>query len=128
MATPMHWKADLGDLRSRAELVVRAGVESPAISARAAAKCLMGICSLVSRRFSVETMQRTCALLARDDRAWASGLAVLPFTNGRVAEATQLIACVAHGLIPLAGADGVRAALSFWAVEDNPAVWQDVAA
>lgn len=123
----LFWKDDIDDLRSRAESVVRASSSEAPISARTAARCLSGICGLISRRWTVDEMQRTCAQLARYEHAWTTALGRLPHTNGFISEPTQLVACVARGLIPLAGAEGVRAALSFWASETDPAVWQAVA-
>lgn len=127
MSGNLSWKDEITDLRSRAESVVHASAEAPALNARTAARCLAGICGLISNRWSVDEMQRTCAALARHERAWATSFGDLPRDNGSVSDATQLVACVARGLLPLAGAGGVRAALSFWAVETDPAVWQSVA-
>jgi hypothetical protein len=56
-------------------------------------------------------------------------LAYLPAQyDGRVSEPIQLIAVVARSLLPIAGAENVRAALAFWASEDDPAIWQRIAA
>ena len=127
MSGNLYWKDKVDDLRTRAESVICASSEAPTMSARTAARCLSGICGLISRRWTVDDMQRTCAELARHERAWSTSFGDLPHKNGVVCEATQLLSCVARGLLPLAGVDGVRAALSFWAVETDPAVWQSVA-
>lgn len=126
MATDLSWKTKIDDLRNRAESVARASSEA-AMSPRTAARCLAGICGHIARRFSLDEMQRTCAELVRHDRAWTTSFGDLPHDNGEVSETTQLVACVARGLLPLAGANGVRDALSFWAVESDPAVWQSIA-
>ena len=126
MATPMHWKDHIDDLRTRAESV-RVATGPASMSPRTAAACLAGICGHISRKHSVDEMQRACAELVRFEKAWATSFGQLPHTDGRVSEATQLLACVARGLIPVAGASAVRDALSFWAVETDPAEWQAVA-
>lgn len=135
---PMNWKSNAEDLRSRASRVTdplvaiqiaakrASGEQDARISARAAAKVLAGIVSLVSRNHGIDVMQRACAILARHDATWISGFANLPIENGAVPEPVQLIAVVARGILPLAGADNVRAALSFWATEDDPGVWSSV--
>ena len=123
-----HWKTDIDDLRGQAQAVLVASSSSGPMSARAAASCLSGIVGLVSRRWSVDVMQRVCADLARhvvhDGRFGA-----LPAGHdGVVSEPIQLIAVVSRSLLPLAGADNLRAALAFWASEDDPAIWNQVAA
>jgi hypothetical protein len=128
MMANTHWKTDIADLRARAQAVMTSSSET-ATSARAAAQVLSGIVGLVVRRFGIDVMQRTCADLVRHDAAWRTKLGSLPAgMDGRISEATQLIAVVGRGLFPLAGADNVRAAMSFWASEDDPAVWNQVAA
>jgi hypothetical protein len=123
----VYWKDQIDDLRSRAANVFPASPVASTLTPLAAARCLHGIVSLVARRWTVDEMQRTCAELVRCDRAWETSMGVLPHTNGFVTEQTQLIASVAAGLLPLAGINGVRDALSFWSVEDDPAVWSAVA-
>ena len=127
MRTNVSWKNEINDLRDRAAAVVQPGEAAQAISPRAAAKCMVGIVRLVARRWTPDEMQRTCAELARHDAGWATSLGMLPHKNGVVSEQTQLIAAVARGLLPLAGVEGVRAALSFWASEDDPSIMSDVA-
>ena len=127
--TGQHWKTATDDLRTAAQSVRMTPANDGVMSSRTAAACLSGIVGLVSRRFSVDVMQETCAELARCDDAWATSFGRLPMTyDGRVSEPVQLIAVVARSLLPLAGADHLRAALSFWAIETDPAVWQAVAA
>ena len=126
-----HWRHDLSDLRSRASLVMTApdhtGVGK--LSARTAAAVLAGIVGLVSRKWSTDVMQETCAELVRHDAAWITSFGSLPpGVDGSVTEATQLVAVVARGLLPLAGAENLRAALAFWASENDPAVWNQIAA
>lgn len=121
-----YWKDEIDDLKGRASNVLAAADGAPELSPRAAARVLLGVVGLVSRKFSVDEMQRTCAALVRHERAWTTKLGDLPHTNGYVSEPTHLIACVAASLLPLAGANGVRDALSFWATEDDPAVWSSI--
>lgn len=118
---------DVDDLRSRAENVLSSSAGAPSINTRAAARVLHGIIRVVAMRTSVDQMQRTCAALVRHELAWTTRLSDLPHEHGAVSDATQLIAAVAAALIPLAGVQGVRDALSFWATEDDPSVWAAVA-
>jgi hypothetical protein len=123
-----HWKTDIDDLRGQAQSVLTApATGSGTVSARTAAACMAGIVSLVSRRFSVDVMQRACADLVRH-AGWDTNLQTLAGHDGVVTEPLQLIAVVARSLLPLAGPDNLRAALAFWASEDDPAVWNRVAA
>jgi len=133
MAT--HWKHDITDLRSRAAAVMTCAesavsiLGAGAMSARTAAAVLAGIVGLVSRKWSTDVMQESCAGLVRHDAAWAQSFVELPAgIDGRVTEATQLIGCVARSLLPIAGAENLRAALAFWASESDPAVWNEIAA
>ena len=48
--------------------------------------------------------------------------------NGIVSEPVALIASVARPLRNLCGENNLRAALSFWATEDDPGVWNQIAA
>lgn len=127
-----HWKHDIADLRSRASAVMADGtiaMGQVVMSARTAAAVLTGIVGHISRKWSVDVMQQTCADLVRCDDAWRNSFVQLPAgIDGRVTEATQLVAVVARGLLPLAGAENLRAALAFWASEDDPAVWNQIAA
>jgi len=128
MLTP-HWKNAADDLRARAQRVTTLGVpaaSTPAIDARTAAKILSGIVSHVARTWSVDVMQAACAVLVRNEPTWdpaRPALISLPHEGGAVPEPIKLIAVVAHGLMPIAGPGVVRDALSFWATEDDHAVW-----
>ena len=126
MLANMYWKDEIEDLTARALLVTEAKSEAM-MSAKDCARVLSGICGLVARRWTVDDMQRTCAELARFERAWSTSFGTLPHVNGVVHERTQLVAVVARALLPMAGADKVRAALAFWATETDTAVWQSVA-
>lgn len=127
---PATWKTDIEDLLGRARSVTSAPASSAgSMSARTAAACLSGIVSLVSRRWSVDVMQHTCAEIVRFAPAWDTSFGQLPTGHdGVVAETVQLIAVVARSLLPLAGAQNLRDALAFWAIETDPAVWNQIAA
>lgn len=121
------WRNDIEDLRARAHDVLT-HTTPQAIHARSVAQCLSGVVGLVSRRFSLEVAQSACAELARHERSWETTLGDLPRgVDGRVSEPIVMLAAVARGLYPLAGTDGVRAALAFWACERDPAVWASLA-
>ena len=124
----LSWKNTADDLRDRAQRVTMLGRASAfPVSARQAAKVLGGIVRHVSLQWSVDVMQRSCATLARHEASWGKApLTALPLENGAVPEPIKLIALVAHGLVPIAGPDAVRDALSFWATEDDPGVWTSV--
>lgn len=127
-ATNVYWKDEIDDLRSRAVGVLDAPATAEKLTARTCARCLVGIASLISRRWTVDEMQRTCAELVRFDDAWATSFGRLPLErNGLPSEPMQLLTVVARALLPLAGADNVRAALSFWATESDPGVWTSLA-
>lgn len=122
----LHWKQSIDDLRGHAAEVIAAPAAGESIvSARQAAAILSGICGLVARRHGVDVMQQACAELAR--------LAPMDFGNlpagynGAVPEQVSLIASVARSIRPLAGENNLRAALSFWATEEDPAVWNLIA-
>lgn len=124
------WKTQIADLQSRA-LAVKQGTCAP-ITARSAASCLYGIVSLLSARWGSDVVQRACADLARSEAAWVGGAGCLPLGalprghDGVVPEPIAAIAACARGILPLAGADNVRAAVAFWASEDDRTVWQSV--
>lgn len=125
----MHapWNIETSDLRSRAVAVLRPDVAGQ-MSARTAARCLSGVVNLIAQRWGVLPMHRACADLARHDAAWRTSFAQLPTdAGGHVAEPVQLLAVVARGILSLAGAENMRAALSFWASERDPAIWASVA-
>lgn len=115
------------ELREKAEAVMgMQPVGEVRLSPRAVARCLSGVVTLVCRTSTVYAMQRACAELVRDEQAWQSGLAVLPRVNGRVDPVLEQIAVVARGILPSAGEEAMKSALSFWATESDPAVWQRV--
>lgn len=129
MLTP-HWKNTANDLRDRAQRVTMIARVSPfQVTARQAAKVLCGIVRHVANTWSVDVMQRACATLARHEASWTgpAPLSALPVEGKAVPEPIKLIALVAAGLLPIAGPDNVRDALSFWATEDDPGVWTSVA-
>lgn len=121
-----HWKRDSQDLRVLAATATMTdGVRSsPQLSARATVVCLFGVIHMVSTMFGVDAMQRACADLVRCPVAWSSMLARLPHGAG---SAATVIAHMARGVVTLSGTANMRAALSFWATEDDPAVWQRIA-
>jgi hypothetical protein len=124
-----YWKDEINDLRARASVVTAGPAALERLSARTCARCLMGVISLISRRWTTDMMQRTCAELVRFDAAWGSSFGRLPIdASGTPSEPMQLLAVVARSLLPLAGADNVRAALSFWATEDDVGAWTSVVA
>jgi hypothetical protein len=96
------------------------------LSAAEAAHCLTGVMSWIQRRTSVNRMQEIAAELARFDAAWSSSFGALPSSNGWIDEHMALLATVCRGLIEMAGAVNLRAALSFWATESDPAVWRQL--
>jgi hypothetical protein len=122
----LYWKDNVDDLRKKAVEVTAPSAASSSVSARQAAAILSGICALIARRWTVDEMQRTCAALARQEPFAFGRLPAEP--NGLVSEPMALLASVARAVLPLAGATNLRAALSFWATEEDPAVWNQVAA
>ena len=126
--TTAPWKSEIADIRRLARLVSDTSADQQ-MSARGAACCLYGAVSLVASRHGVDAMQRSCADIVRCDAAWASNFGTLPRAmDGSVPETIRMIATLARGVLPMAGVARTRAALAFWAVEDDPAVWQLVAA
>lgn len=120
------WKHSIDDLRTRAAAVTASNDAGETVSARQAAAILSGICGLVTRRWGLDVMQRACADLARLE---PMDFSLLPTGhNGAVLEQLSLIASVARSIRPLAGEGNLRAALSFWATEEDPAVWNQIAA
>lgn len=118
----------LTDLRERAA-AVRESAPATELCARSAARCLSGIVALLSRRFGTDVAQLAAQRLAADDDAWAKRLAVLPAVDdARVATAIDDLATIARGVLPLAGADNLRAAVAWWGTERDPAQWQAVTA
>jgi hypothetical protein len=113
------------DLKTQA-LAVTSPQAPQSLSARTAARCLLGVASLIARTWDNEVMRRTFADLVRYDAAWESNFGRLPSVNGHVSEPMRMLATVARGFLPLAGVENMRAALSFWATEDDPRIWQSV--
>ena len=97
-----------------------------ALSARTAARCLLGVVSLIARQWDADTMRATCAELVRHEPAWQSSFGRLPMTNGHVSDPMRMLSVIARGILPLAGVENLRAALSFWATEEDPCIWQSV--
>jgi hypothetical protein len=98
------------------------------LSARSAARLLFGPVRLATESHGVDETQRACADLVRCDAVWATKFGTLPRgIDGRVPEVIVLIAGMARGILPMAGADHLRAALAFWATEGDPAVWREMA-
>jgi len=128
-AAGAYWKDDIDDLKSRALPVLEQTSDAPArMSARQAAAVLSGIVGHIARTRTLDHAQRACAELVRFEPVWATSFGRLPHRNGYISEDVALVATVARSLLPLAGVDALRAALSFWATEDDPAAWQRVAA
>lgn len=115
-STPTYWKTDIEDLLALAsDVAIAPKVRARSMSASEAAHALVGVVSFVTAKYGKDRMQRACADLARQ-KDWK-----LITTSSNE---NALIACVVHGLRELAGETNVRAALSFWAVENDPCVWQ----
>lgn len=95
------------------------------LSARTAARLLFGAVCFVAARYSVQEMQRACADLVECSEAWRTKFRMLPrAADGNVAESVVAIAGMARGILPLAGADRLRAALAWWASERDPDAWR----
>lgn len=124
MMTTAH---DLTKLRSRAAAVLETEVAEPTLSARAAARCISGAVRLLGIQHGETVMRRACADLAGSDRAWSTSLLWLPHDRDHAPSTLVFVlAAVARGILPMAGVENMRAALSFWAYEDA-AAWQQVA-
>ncbi len=118
---------EIADLRARAH-AVRVSPTSARVSPRAAAACLSGVVRLIASSAGVDVMRHACAALVRHTPAWETSLRLLPDkgTGTNVSSAIEMIAVVARGILPLCGVDGMKAALSFWACETDPAEWRAV--
>lgn len=118
-----HWKTDIPDIRNRAQAVLHSPLAP--MTARMAACSLLGLMSLVASELGVDAMQRACADLVRCDAAWETQFGTLPRgADGRVPRAIYMIALGARGMLQITKAEDLRSALSFWASESDPAVWQ----
>jgi hypothetical protein len=73
-------------------------------------------------------MQRACAVLALDERVWSSCLAVIPREeDGTIDPAIEMFVVIGRGVMGAASLDTLSSALSFWASESDPTVWQEIA-
>lgn len=100
-----------------------------ALTARDAARAMIGVAGWVARRVGVDAMQERMSLLVRHEPAWETNLHDMPVGyDGRVDEYVALIAVVVSGLLPLFGVARVRSAMAFWATERDSSVWQQIAA
>ena len=111
---------------------VTTSVASPACqrSARDAARALVGIAGWLTRAKSLPAMQKAMGELAAYAPAWdpTAPLRALPVVHGRVDEAVVALAAVSSSLVPFFGAKSLRAAMAFWATENDASVWQAMAA
>lgn len=119
-----HWESDVTDLRTLAQAVET--TPAATVNARVAATCLLGVVRLVSDRFGTAVMRRVCADLVRHTPAWATKLRCLPTDAAGavaygVADAMEIIAASARGILEIAGVSNTRVALAFWAVENDAA-------
>jgi len=120
---------EIDDLLALSADVMSSGpVTTHALTAREAARALVGVVGWVSRQTDVLTMQEAMAALARHTPAWEHNFASFPIRHdGLVDRNVALIACVCSGLVRLFGARSLRSAVAFWATETDAAVWQTVA-
>lgn len=117
-----HLHPDISDLTARAALVWDITTDAGAAAAR-----LFGVVRAACRDHGMEAVRQGCSLLARSDGAWRPPLVTLPYhDHPGVDESVRRIASFAAGLLNLHGAEAVRAALAFWATEEDPARWQIV--
>lgn len=128
MTADIHnWKhGDLDDLLARAvDVTTSPAVRRGQLSAAEAAHSLVGVMCWIQRKSSFENMQTVAAQLVRYEAAWSSSFGSLPHDGaGVVDEYVGLLAVFCRGILELAGAMNLRAALSFWATESDPAVWR----
>lgn len=134
MPQPLHhWKTHIDDLRSMA-LAVDVSPPGDGLTARGAARCLLGVVRMIADRFGQDIMQRACADLARHDPAWSTGLRTLPIASGgrpsptgsSSNDAMWLLAAMARGVLEVAGPAATRSAMAFWASADPVAAWERV--
>jgi hypothetical protein len=122
-----RWKTEAADLRVMAQAVTHPSRRRPWHLRKSAAIAVLGAVRLVSERYGLEVMRRACAELVRHSDAWTSSLGSLPCgADGRVVEPVWMVASMARGVLALAGAENTRAALSFWATEEDVACWRQV--
>lgn len=123
-----HWKNRIDDLLAHAVDVRRADIVTPAMSARAVARCLSGVVHLIAGSVGIAAMQESCAEIVRSAKAWRTGLRELPRAHdGMVRDPVKLLGVVAAGFLPVAGEHAVRSALAFWATEDDVEAMRQVA-
>jgi len=130
---PFHKHDERDDLLALGSDVMASPASSSlaVLTARDAARALVGVAGWVSRRVGVDGMQERMGMLVRHAGAWtAEGcLHDIPVQyDGRVDEHLALIAVVASGLWTLFGPSKLRSAMAFWATERDSAVWQQLAA
>jgi hypothetical protein len=118
-----HWKNDIPDVRSLATSVSPgfiARVPIGMLNANDTAAAIAGAMAYVATRFGFDAMQRSCVEIVRCKAAWSTSFGVMPIDEtGRTPEAIALIAGLCRGLLPMAGASNMKAALSFWACESD---------
>lgn len=122
----MNWKTEIARLRETARPVL-APPPNPGMGAREVARVLSGVAGSLARTHGVEAMQTVCAQLALDPAVFQSKFSTLPVgPDGKVDPKVEMVAMICRGLLMAASTDAVRAALSFWASEQDTAVWQSV--
>lgn len=115
--------------RMRARAVTAWDAVPVPLTAFQAARSMLGIIGIMTEAFGADGMRAACAELARCDAAWATQFRELPRdSNAQTLEPSRFLARAARGLLLTAGAANLRAAISFWATERDPAVFQQVAA
>ena len=129
---PNNWKADIPDdvrnLAQQVSFAITSTAPPQAITARAAAVCMMGVFWLAVSTYGIEDAQRACVDLVRHRQAWASRFGNLPRSqNGNVPTPVAMLAIGVRGILDLAGADNLRAAMAFWACEDDTAAMRRLA-
>lgn len=117
------------DIRRRAQAVTGTPHVAASMSALQAARCLLGIVNIMAEIYGTNRMQAACFTLAKFDASWFTRFRVLPSdNNGQTLEPERFLAHASRGILLTAGADNLRSAMSFWAVERDAAVFQQVAA
>lgn len=128
MGAMSMWKnGEMDDLLARAADVAAApAARRDCMSASEAACALAGIVAHISTTRGHAELQRAAAQLARSEHAWATALRDAPTRQGLADESSALLMVVCRGLVEMAGVDHLRAALSWWATESDPAVWRQI--
>lgn len=113
------------DLRTLAlDVATSPNVRAGQLSAAEVAACLAGVVSYIQNNLSMQEARTACAELVRHAPAWGSKFGSLPLAGGYVSEPVLLLAVACRGLLEVAQVVTLRAALSFWATETDPAAWQ----